>query len=46
MFSVYIGLGFLIVFFIVFALALLAETSPKRFKQYNADYEARMEELI
>lgn len=44
--SIYMGLGFIIAFFVVFALALLAETSPKRFKQDQAEYRERMEELV
>lgn len=44
--DVYLGLGLIIAFFVIFALALLAETSPKRFKQSHADHEARMEELV
>lgn len=44
--SVYEGLVFIILFFVIFALALLAETSPKRFKQSQVDYEARMADLI
>ena len=46
MMSVYIGLGLIIGFLVIFALALLSETSPKRFKQDNADYEYRREELL
>lgn len=44
--SVYEGLIFVILFFVVFALALYAETSPKRFKQDQEDYEERMKELV
>ena len=44
--SVYIGLGLIIAFFVLFALALLNETSPKRFKQSHAEHQARMEELL
>ncbi len=46
MISVYEGLFLIILFFILFAGALLHETSPKRFKQSHADYEARMDELL
>ena len=46
MISVYEGLAFIIIFLIIFALALLAETSPSRFKQSQADYEARMADLL
>lgn len=45
-YDVLIGLGLIICFFIIFALRLLAETSPKRFKQDNADFEERMEEMF
>jgi heme/copper-type cytochrome/quinol oxidase subunit 3 len=43
---VYIGLGSLIVFFILFALALLNETSPKRFQSREKDFQARYSELL
>ena len=42
----FVGLGFLILFFVVFALALYNETSPKKFAKNEIDYEARMSELV
>ena len=42
----YVGLLLIILFFIIFGLALYNETSPKRFAQRNQAHEERMNEFV